>query len=393
MTTRRDIMILLERVKPEATAPDPQRRTRDLTRILSLPQPRGRRATAATLLPRRRRRGWRAAVAAAALAAVAAAAVLAPHSRQATGGVTNSSAPQSLPAREVLLAVAHKAIAQPVGGGRYWHTELRTFSTTSFEAGAGHAAFSLAVEGVTAMWMPARSGDPSWFAKLGPVFRFPTKADEDNWRRAGGPIKPDATSQDSKSGATAYVERHLDPGSLRRPLVPRALPGQRLHTIGKTALSVADIRALPTDPVALRNKLLSLELPERPELFDEASALFDEVGVLLSQAPVTPGTAAAAYRLLADLPGIRSLGTTTDPLGRTGLGVARVDGDPAGEGLVERQLIFDPDTTQLLAQQSILRKPGMSTSSIRPGTRLAFNATVKSGWVEQPPSVATRTSR
>jgi len=33
----RAIMSLLEQVKPEENAPDPQRRTRDLTRILALP--------------------------------------------------------------------------------------------------------------------------------------------------------------------------------------------------------------------------------------------------------------------------------------------------------------------------------------------------------------------
>jgi hypothetical protein len=51
---------------------------------------------------------------------------------------------------------------------------------------------------------------------------------------------------------------------------------------------------------------------------------------------------AAAYRMIASLPGVRALGEVTDVLGRTGQGVARVTRDFGGE--VEQRLVMDDRT-------------------------------------------------
>jgi hypothetical protein len=77
---------------------------------------------------------------------------------------------------------------------------------------------------------------------------------------------------------------------------------------------------------------------------------------------LTPRTRAAAYRMLADLPEVRSVGRVTDPLGRPGVAVARTELDQ-GIGTVERQLVFDLETDVFLASQTVLRTPAAGASA------------------------------
>jgi hypothetical protein len=116
--------------------------------------------------------------------------------------------------------------------------------------------------------------------------------------------------------------------------------------------------------------------------------LWNETPNLLAEWPLTPRTRAAAYRMLADLPGIRSIGRVTDPLGRPGVAVARTEHDQ-GFGTVERQLVFDPETSAFLASQMILRAPAAGAAILPPGTRLAYYALVTSGWVDKLPVPST----
>ncbi|GLX02057.1 hypothetical protein [Microtetraspora sp. NBRC 16547] len=61
--------------------------------------------------------------------------------------------------------------------------------------------------------------------------------------------------------------------------------------------------------------------------------------------------------LLAQVPGIRSLGSVTDPLGRRGEAVALPDGAPGGS-VTERHLVVDTATGHLLATETVLVRPG-----------------------------------
>jgi hypothetical protein len=380
---RPEAMDLLTRVTPDLDgAPDPQQRARDLTKILA--QPHGQ-ATRAPERPAGVRHPitWTTAVGMTAIAtAVAVAvAVLAPSRRDADRPQPGSE--QVIAAEQVLLAAARRAEAQPATTGRWWHTERRHLATTPFAAGQGHDAFSFVMEGVIANWSPAR-GKQAWEGGTKPYYRFPTPKDEANWRRAGEPVKP-GPSGDKRPG---FVQRHRDPRVLKQPPTPQhRIDGPAFWVLGRTGLTVRDVQRLPTTPAALQRVLLSMRWPERDGArapADTAQWLWDETLNMLAEWPVTSRTRAAAYRMLAHLPGIRSIGRVTDPLGRTGVAVGRT-GHDRGFGTVEKQFIFDPDTSAFLASQTMLRAPTVGTAIRHPGTRLAYYALGTAGWVDQPP--------
>jgi hypothetical protein len=377
---RPEALELLTKVAPDLDgAPDPRQRARDLAQILAQPRRHATRARERTAL--RRLVTWRTAVGVTAIATAVAVATLAP-----SGPGTNEPQPRSgqvLAAKQVLVAAARQAEVQPATTGRWWHTKRRVWSTTRFAAGQGHEAFSLVVEGAIANWSPAH-GKQAWEGGTKPYYRFPTPKDEANWRHAGQPFKPGP----SGDGRPGFVQRHRDPRVLKQPPTPQhRIQGPTFWVLGKTGLTVRDVQRLPTTPAALQRALLSMRVPERDGArapADKAEWLWAETPNMLAEWPLTPRTRAAAYRMLADLPGIRSIGRVTDPLGRSGVAVART-GHDQGFGTVEMQLIFDPDSSAFLASQTILRTPTASTATARPGTRLSYYALVTAGWVNQFP--------
>jgi hypothetical protein len=239
------------------------------------------------------------------------------------------------------------------------------------------------MEGVIANWSPAR-GKQGWEGGTEDYYRFPTPEDEANWRRAGEPFKP-GPSGGKRPG---YVQRHRDPRVLEQPPIPQLrIQGPAFWILGQTGLTVQDVQRLPTTPAALKRVLLSMLGPERDGARSPAETarwLWNETLNMLAEWPLTPRTRAAAYRMLARLPGIRSIGRVTDPLGRAGVAVART-GHDREFGVVERQYIFDPDTSAFLASQAILRTPTAGTAIRRPGTRLDYYALVTADWVNQIP--------
>ncbi|WP_052423515.1 hypothetical protein [Nonomuraea candida] len=98
------------------------------------------------------------------------------------------------------------------------------------------------------------------------------------------------------------------------------------------------IQALPADPAELRERVAAM-LPPGSE-----GLLADALGGLLWTKPSPPPVRAAAYRALADLPGVRYLGTATDERGRHGQSFAYAL--PAGR---VRTLTIDPATSQVLS--------------------------------------------
>jgi hypothetical protein len=379
---RPEVMDLLTRAAPDLDgAPDPEQRARDLARILV--RPRFRRRTVPVpgrAAGARRPVTW---VAAFGVTLLAVAVTTLVPSEPGTGGVTPG--PQEvLPARQVLLTAALWAEAQPATTGRWWHTERRHAATTPFQAGDDHGGFSFVVEGAIANWSSAH-GKQAWEGGTKPFYRFPTPQDEQRWRRAGEPFKPGP----SGGGRPGFVQRHRDPRALDQPPVPQhRIQGPAFWVLGRTGVTVRDVRRLPTTPAALQRALLSMRAPERGgarAADDKVWWLWYETPNLLAEWPLTPRTRAAAYRMLADLPGIRLVGRVTDPLGRPGVAVARTEHDQ-GFGTVERQLVFDPETSAFLAGQTILRTPTTSTTTASPGTRLAYYALVTSGWVDKLPA-------
>ena len=144
-----------------------------------------------------------------------------------------------------------------------------------------------------------------------------------------------------------------------------------------------DLRLLPTRVSALegvlRDSVSSQHLPSDV-------AVFGRVGELLARGDASPGLRAALYRVVAQLPGVELIGDTTDPSGRPGIAVAMTY-DESGAA-VQVVMIFDADTSALLAQESVLLERA-SWVDASPGTRLSFVTYLEAGWTESvlaPPS-------
>ncbi|MCM0673251.1 CU044_5270 family protein [Micromonospora phytophila] len=110
-----------------------------------------------------------------------------------------------------------------------------------------------------------------------------------------------------------------------------------------------ELAALPTDPAKLKKKLLTWYADTgAAEGRDEF--LFYSGAAIVLDLPVSPQVRAAAYRMLAAMPGVTSLGRVTDRLGRPGVAVAVTrQGDFAK---AQTRLIVDPATGQALAQET-----------------------------------------
>ena len=111
----------------------------------------------------------------------------------------------------------------------------------------------------------------------------------------------------------------------------------------------------------------------RHELDPSASAALVNLNVagelsdLLVEFPVPPGVRAAAFRALADMHDVTSIGPTRDELGRPGVGIeigastpgvegyaVLGDGSPvvAPAGRLIRTLVIDPETSRVLSDET-----------------------------------------
>jgi hypothetical protein len=133
-------------------------------------------------------------------------------------------------------------------------------------------------------------------------------------------------------------------------------------------LSFDETQQLPADPPELEAYLLAIS-PHHAGLppVSVSDRLF-EAAVDVADTPAPPTVRAAAFRLLAGLPGLTSLGPVTDPLGRTGVGIENsYSGDDTEE------LIVDPGTGSLLALEDLSTVDGHVTI-------VQYEALVQAGW-------------
>jgi hypothetical protein len=114
--------------------------------------------------------------------------------------------------------------------------------------------------------------------------------------------------------------------------------------------SAAELAALPSQPDLLKEQLIKWYNGTDRLEGNQTEFFFYAVSALAMDLPVRPEVRAAAYKLLAGVPGITSLGRVTDATGRRGIAVAFVHhGD--GGGTVQVRLIIDPATGSALAQE------------------------------------------
>lgn len=266
--------------------------------------------------------------------------------------------------------VAHRNAAGAVTPGRFWvsRTEVGNFLTVG-PVGNRYVILERASNQEWAASSP-NTRSPALVRMLGA--QLASAADEAAWRRDGSPgswnVQED-TSLADPHGAASGFDRDITvaPGNLTLFTVGM---GGKQFSFGRKAYSAAELLRLPADPARL--KALLLAVYDGPQhMAASAEAYLFEVTPALLTLPVTPAVRSALYRMLAGLPGVRSLGQVQDAAGQYGQGVAldgrysRCGGEAVkypgggvdsnhpvfGSCVVEQRLVINPRTGLPLAQE------------------------------------------
>lgn len=259
-------------------------------------------------------------------------------------------------ARDVLLAAAVRAESEPTSG-TYWHVRSTSTTTWPREFGRGDNRYTVELRSVVELWTK-RNGQ-TWLGQRRWV-RPKSQEDEAAWRRDGSPNEWCMGNTDTEPSQPNCL--HTAPGTASLTRV-----GQDTFVVVEgRELTFAQLQLLPDDPEALRDWVVDAS---EDDLDPSVSAAVLDLNVaevlvnLLVDVPVPPGVRAAAYRALADMPNVRSIGPARDELGRAGVAIlidvadgATILVEPGGgqsrEGKLTRKLIIDPDTSHVLASQA-----------------------------------------
>lgn len=241
---------------------------------------------------------------------------------------TEGSAPSAAAATFGRLALEATTVPTSLGPGQYYYTETdRPTYQIAVTTSPGHS-FDEYLNGVVQTWVAA-DGSGRVVTTTDPTPQFFTAGDRAAWVAAGSPPAAVPPGQ-----LTTVQQLGPDSGSEVNGPIP-----------------LYDVSALPTDPTELSQVLSNGEsngstlasLPSGISSLDyvsdcatQACALFERAVDLL-QGPdigMTAALRAALYQVLAAVPGVSLLGTTTDPAGQSGIGVSLVEHQPAKTGTI-----------------------------------------------------------
>ncbi|OKJ39961.1 CU044_5270 family protein [Streptomyces sp. CB01580] len=344
---------------PDRPTPSPVR-GEELATVMSRPwATRTARATA------RQRRVGRPLVSGLALAtATAVAAVVITHTAPELPGPAPSATSGS--GSQVLLAAASHVEQQPAGSGTYWYVEEHLGSLQKIPG----KNYTVDVRTEQRYWTAAAK-NKQWSQLLDLGARPATKADEAAWKADGSP-----TSWNLMGETVTYAGR----GEIQHDA-----PGGSADVVTMGDLPLRLLATLPTDEKALRKRLFALvdkdyNAPE--EILDRI--VVDTAVRLATTFPSTPALRAAAYRLLAAEPGVRSLGDVKDHTGRTGYAVAL----PSPHEPAELRLIFDKSTGLPLGTEKVATRGGDGASK---GEVRDYTTITSMKWTEEAPPFDTDT--
>lgn len=308
------------------------------------------------VVPTRRRRTVPilagAAAAALAAGAIAVPAVMSVHGR----GHGPAVPPRPLDAKSVLLASAELTEHRPAAAhGSYWYSQIRVIKrvrqpgdnppppvANEMPRTGPYYPFR-AYETVTwENWDPYQQGRPSRSVDRDVRISFATPADKAAWQRAGSP-----------------------PLAGTKPFTATARYNEPYLELGPKGTKMADLPKLP-DTVAGLEKLVRADRKRNLRLLTKFHAKSQEPSYLqnvvdaameIITSPAPPNVRAAAYRMLAAQPGIRSLGQVRDGLGRSGVALSvpaqalvsqRV---PKSAQRGEEHLVIKPVSGEILAKE------------------------------------------
>ncbi|MGI5290934.1 CU044_5270 family protein [Nonomuraea polychroma] len=209
-------------------------------------------------------------------------------------------------------------------------------------------------------WIPADPEGRTWYRQTSQGIKPATPQDEAAWVAAGSPMS----------------WRYDKPSDIGHSGVVRSEPGEQRTW----STEDWDFRIL----MAGKPLTKMSEMPDTPEglkaFFDaDDRTTIDTAARMLFFAPVTSETRAAAYRLLASVPGVTAVGQVTDALGRAGHAIEYTSGEFAPPNHAEAtrtRLVIDPVSGRPLS---------IETRSAADGLLLTYTAIQDSRWTDSNP--------
>jgi hypothetical protein len=288
--------------------------------------------------PRRGRRRWAVAAGVAAAAVAIAVAVPAMLPGGHPGGAPNAAAAALLRAARVAATQESTPLPSP---GQYVYTKTEAVYESDWaDVGPNHDQyFSVLTPVVREAWIGTDGSGRLLETNGTPTFL--TEHDRSVWLAAG---RPDL-------GGNKTHDESYRPGGL----------------------FYLDLTKLPTDPGELRTMIEERKVEGGPPGDAET---FTIIGDLLRETYAPPELRAALYQIASELPGVELIGNVKDPVGRDGIAVAYPN-----DGILH-ELIFDPNTSALLAERTVITDPGQAHLQVSAGTVVGWAAYLASGIVD-----------
>ncbi|NKZ05842.1 hypothetical protein [Actinomadura latina] len=305
-----------------------------------------------------------------------------------TGGGTGSDgeAPQlgstDPNAQRILLAAADHASTE--APGRYWHVVSEDGNV--YRVG-GADGYSITYGDRWDRWKARSSSDPDVeYAMVAPGARPLTPKDADAWKKAGSPqsmrVEADGhrLTLTTKDLGTVGWEKRVETPEHKKASLAQHDPAD----IRKKCAANAD------RPSECEFQMLALEqqlqkFGENPDRYKtlmlgdpRKTATVDYLwkGLrLITLNPVSASGRSVVFRAMADLPGVKAIGTVKDAKGRTGIGLAMRD------AATETRVVLDPDTYRLMGFERI----AVDVPQREPGDVLSYTTVTSAGWTNEQP--------
>jgi hypothetical protein len=272
------------------------------------------------------------------------------------------------PAAAAILERAAVAVTAYTGvsEGRYAYTKARTIYAA---IRTDEPPYTYLTPSVRETWVAADGSGRVRETQGKPFFLGPR--DRVRWQAAGSPPLPVAETTDER------VPAHDEP-------VPADVLAADPDDLDLKQLDqmISAVPQLPTEPHRLERIIRAYSEKKDPPI---EAQMFNQISGLLHSPYASAELRVAAYRVLADVEGVDIGGQMRDAAGRLGTAITA----PAGYGgrdaplntQEHRQLLIDPTTGNVLAEETVLVKP-VSWIDGKPGDVTNAILILEQGWVD-----------
>ncbi|SEH00544.1 hypothetical protein SAMN05444920_116280 [Nonomuraea solani] len=276
----------------------------------------------------------------------------------------------ALGAPALVSTPAPAAAAGPEGA--YWHYRILTSKAHPGRFGSRAHPYTLVERQVMEWWSTAGGKASSGFRNLGAVPK--SAADKKAWQRDGSPAK----WTKSLDGKAAKLSTQPSKGYVT------PMRNENAYQIAGQRLTYDEVQRLPADPNGLKGWLVKTAQVRKLPASNVDGWVSGSLPRILHAMPAPKQVRAAAYQALLTMPGVRSEGNATDPLGRAGVSVVIADTSEQKEGTLtaKTKMIIDTGEMVLLSQVETLSVKGEGAE--REG---AVQTVAETGWTDAPPAV------